>query len=145
MGADALAAKTLIDVSNELEPVDGGFPRPVATAENSLGQRIQTAYPGTYVVKTLNTMNCDVMVDPSLVAGDHVVFLSGDDDGAKDRAREVLAAFGWRPAQMIDLGGIDSAASAEMTMALWMRVTIARGSGAPRFNWAINAGPSLSG
>ena len=80
------------------------------------------------------------MVDPSIVEGDHVVFLSGDDAGAKDQAREFLALLGWRPVQVVDLGGIDTAAAVEMTMSLWMRVTIARGSDAPRFNWAINSG-----
>jgi predicted dinucleotide-binding enzyme len=140
VGAQALAGKTVIDVSNALQPVDGGFPKPLATADNSLGQRLQAAFPETYVVKSLNTMNCTVMVDPSVVEGDHVVFLSGDDAAAKDRVREFLALLGWRPAQMIDLGGIDSAAAVEMTMLLWMRVTIARGHDAPRFNWAIHSG-----
>lgn len=140
VGATALAGKTLVDVSNDLEPVEGGFPKPLASADDSLGQRIQAAYPDTYVVKTLNTMTCTVMADPSTVEGDHVVFLSGDDDAAKDRVRELLASMGWRPVQMFDLGGIDTAAAAEMTMAIWMRVTIARGHDAPRFNWAINSG-----
>lgn len=133
-----LSAKTLIDVSNELEPVEGGFPKPLASADDSLGQRIQAAFPDLYVVKSLNTMNCIVMADPSSVPGDHVVFLSGDEAGAKDRTREVLGLMGWRPEQMIDLGGIDTAAAVEMTMSLWMRVTVARGNKAPRFNWAIN-------
>ena len=53
---------------------------------------------------------------------------------------EFLAVLGWRPVQVIDLGGIDTAAAVEMTMSLWMRVTIARGSDAPRFNWAISSG-----
>lgn len=136
--AGPLAGKTLIDVSNELEPVEGDFPRPVASADDSLGQRIQAAFPDLYVVKSLNTMNCTVMADPSLVPGDHVVFLSGDDAGAKGRTRELLALMGWRAEQMIDLGGIETAAAVEMTMALWMRVTVARGNDAPRFNWAIN-------
>ena len=136
--AGPLTGKTLIDVSNELEPVEGGFPRPLASADDSLGQRIQAAFPDLYVVKSLNTMNCTVMADPSTVPGDHVVFLSGDDAGAKDRTRELLTLLGWRDAQMIDLGGIDTAAAVEMTMSLWMRVTVARGNDAPRFNWAIN-------
>lgn len=136
--AGPLAGKTLVDVSNELEPVDGGFPKPMASADDSLGQRIQAAFPDAHVVKTLNTMNCTVMADPSIVPGDHVVFLSGDDAGAKDRTRGLLALMGWRDEQMIDLGGIDTAAAVEMTMALWMRVTVARGHDAPRFNWAIN-------
>jgi predicted dinucleotide-binding enzyme len=137
--ADALAGKTVLDVSNDLEPVEGGFPRPVAGPDNSLGRRIQEAFPDAHVVKSLNTMNCKVMVEPTLVPGDHVVFLSGDDAGAKDRVAELLAAFGWRPEQLIDLGGIDSAAGPEMMMAVWMRVMIARGFDAPPFNWAINA------
>ncbi|MCW2750187.1 MAG: hypothetical protein JWR83_1297 [Aeromicrobium sp.] len=140
VGAEPLAGKTLVDVSNELEPVEGGFPRPKASADDSLGQRIQAAYPDTYVIKALNTMNCTVMVDPSIVEGDHVVFLSGEDSAAKDRVRAFLSLLGWRHVQMFDLGGIDTAAAAEMTMAIWMRVTIARGHDAPRFNWAINAG-----
>ena len=140
VGAEALSGKTLIDVSNELQPVEGGYPKPLASTDDSLGQRIQAAFPDLRVVKSLNTMNCTVMVDPSIVEGDHVVFLSGDDAGAKDQAREFLALLGWRPVQVIDLGGIDTAAAVEMTMSLWMRVTIARGSDAPRFNWAINSG-----
>jgi predicted dinucleotide-binding enzyme len=139
IGADALAGTTVADVSNELEPVEGGFPRPLASADSSLGRRLQEAFPDTYVVKTLNTMNCRVMADPSIVPGDHVVFLSGDDADAKDRVRALLALFGWRPAQMVDLGGIDSAAAVEMTMPLWMRVMMARGHDAPPFNWSISA------
>ncbi|TXL62368.1 NADPH-dependent F420 reductase [Aeromicrobium terrae] len=140
IGAEALAGKTVVDLSNELVPREGGgFPVPTATAESSVGRRLQEAFPETYVVKSLNTMNCAVMADPSIVPGDHVVFLSGDDAGAKDRVRELLATFGWRPEQMVDLGGIETASATEMMMSVWMAVTIARGHDAPRFNWAVNA------
>ena len=139
IGAEALAGKTVLDLSNELVPVEGGYPAPAASPERSIGRRLQEAFPETFVVKSLNTMNCTVMVDPSVVPGDHVAFLSGDDAGAKTRVREFLAMFGWREEQMVDLGGIDTAAGPEMTMSLWISVTIARGQGAPRFNWAINS------
>ena len=109
IGAEALAGKTVIDLSNELVPVEGGYPAPAASPERSIGRRLQEAFPETFVVKSLNTMNCMVMVDPSIVPGDHVVFLSGDDADAKDRVREFLATFGWRSEQMVDLGGIDTA------------------------------------
>lgn len=138
-GTSALAGKTVLDVSNELEPVEGGFPRPVAGPDNSLGRRIQEAFPDAHVVKSLNTMRCTVMVEPSIVPGDHVVFLSGDDAGAKDRVAELLRSFGWRSNQIVDLGGIDTAAGPEMMMAVWMRVMLVRGLDAPPFNWAINA------
>jgi predicted dinucleotide-binding enzyme len=137
VGAEALAGKTLVDVANELRPVEQGFPVPVASAGNSLGARIQRAFPDTNVVKTLNTMTNSVMVSPATIPGDHVVFLSGDSAPAKDETKALLRAFGWRDAQMMDLGGIETAAATEMMMAVWMAVTIARGPGAPRFNWAV--------
>lgn len=139
IGAGVLAGKTVIDLSNELVPVEGGYPAPAASPERSIGRRLQEAFPGTFVVKSLNTMNCSVMVDPSVVPGDHVVFLSGDDAGAKDRVRDFLGTLGWRAEQMVDLGGIDTAAGPEMMMSVWIAVTIARGQDAPRFNWAINS------
>ena len=99
-------------------PVEGGWPKPAASADSSLAKRIQQAFPDAHVVKALNTMNNQVMADPSLVPGDHVVFLSGDDVGAKQRVRAVLASFGWRDVQMMDLGGIDTAAGPEMMMSV---------------------------
>ncbi|HKN67637.1 MAG TPA: hypothetical protein VJW73_15235 [Gemmatimonadaceae bacterium] len=47
------------------------------------GEQIQRAFPGTRVVKTLNTVNTNIMVDPGLVPGDSDVFLSGNDATAK--------------------------------------------------------------
>lgn len=138
-GQESLAGKAILDVSNALEPVAGGFPRPVATVDDSVGQRLQAAFPRSRVVKSLCTMNCTVMADPSLVPGDHVVFLSGDDAAAKSEVRDLLATLGWRAVQMVDLGGIDTAAAQELLMPLWMRITVGRGGDAPRFNWAINA------
>ena len=137
VGAEALAGKTLVDVANELRAVEHGFPVPVATAQDSLGARIQRAFPDTAVVKTLNTMNHAVMVQPATIPGDHLVFLSGDSPEAKNDTRALLRAFGWRDPQIMDLGGIETAAATEMMMAIWMQVTIARGAGAPRFNWSI--------
>ena len=139
IGSDVLAGKTVIDLSNELVPVEGGYPAPAAAPARSIGRRLQEAFPQTFVVKSLNTMNCMVMVDPSSVPGDHVVFLSGDDADAKDRVRAFLAVFGWREEQMFDLGGIDTAVGPEMMMSVWIAVTIARGRDGYRFNWAIHS------
>lgn len=139
IGAERLAGKTVIDLSNELVPVEGGYPSPAASPERSIGRRLHEAFPETFVVKSLNTMNCTIMVDPSIVPGDHVVFLSGDDAGAKHRVRSFLTILGWRDEQMVDLGGIDTACGPEMMMSIWLSVMIARGQGAPRFNWAINS------
>ena len=45
VGAEALAGRTLVDVANELRPVEHGYPQPVATAADSLGARLQQALP----------------------------------------------------------------------------------------------------
>ena len=138
-GADNLAGKPVIDLSNDLEPVEGDYSRPTASMERSIGKLLQTEFPDALIVKSLNTMNNKIMVDPSLVPGDHVVFMSGDSGLAKDRVAALLQSFGWRPQQIVDLGGIDSAVGPEMAMVLWMKVAIARGFDAPPFNWAINS------
>ncbi|MEJ7647565.1 MAG: NAD(P)-binding domain-containing protein [Nakamurella sp.] len=137
VGADVLGDRVLLDLSNELVPVEDGYPVPAASAENSLGGRLQAAFPRLRVVKALNTMNCAVMARPEMIPGDHLAFVCGDDSDAKAAVGTLLAAFGWRDSQLMDLGGIDAAAATEMMMAIWMRVTIARGSAAPRFNWAL--------
>ena len=36
------------------------------------------------MVKSLNTMTAEVMVDPGRVPGEHVVFVAGDDAEAKE-------------------------------------------------------------
>ncbi|MBI5309517.1 MAG: NAD(P)-binding domain-containing protein [Actinobacteria bacterium] len=138
--AGNLGGKVVLDVANELDASGGMPPKPLAGPDNSLARKIQEAFPAARVVKSLNTMNCNIMVDPSLVPGDHVVFVSGDDGAAKAAVTGLLREFGWRDEQIIDLGGIDSAASAEMMMSIWLRVMMARGGfTAGPFNFAINA------
>ena len=63
-GADNLDGKVLIDVANPLD-FSGGGPALFTTSTESLGERIQAAFPGARVVKSLNTMNCNLMVDPA--------------------------------------------------------------------------------
>jgi predicted dinucleotide-binding enzyme len=85
-------------------------------------------------------MNCTVMVDPSLVPGDHVVFVSGDSADAKQQTKDLLAQFGWTEKQIVDLGGLETASGPEMLMQLWLDVVVARGGfDAGPFNFAINS------
>jgi len=138
--AAELEGKTLIDLSNRLDHSKGMAGAAQASNENSVAADIQAAAPGAHVVKSLNTMNCDIMVNPSLVPGEHVVFLSGDSDEAKAQARELLVQFGWRESQIMDLGGLETATGPEMLMQLWLDVAVARGGfGVGPFNFAINS------
>jgi predicted dinucleotide-binding enzyme len=103
--------------------------------DDSLGEQIQRTYPKARVVKTLNTINSAVMVDPARVPGNHVVFTSGDDTEAKREVTELLGTFGWPPERVIDLGGIDTARATEMYLPLWLRMYGALGG--PDFNIGI--------
>lgn len=131
-GAENLAGKVLIDISNAL---DFSQKPPVLSLANtdSLGEAIQRAFPDALVVKTLCTVNANVMVDPARLPGEHVIFLSGNDADAKKSVREMLTGFGWR--EIIDLGPIESARAQEMMMPMWLRLWGHLGT--LDFNWML--------
>jgi predicted dinucleotide-binding enzyme len=137
-GAQNLAGKVLIDVANPLDASDG-FP-PILTVCNtdSLAEQIQRGFPDTRVVKTLNTMNAEVMVNPGSVPDHHVVFVSGNDREAKTTVVDLLRSFGWPAEDILDLGDITSARGAEMYVPLWLRLFGTLGSGA--FNIDVRTG-----
>ncbi len=119
-GAENLQGKILIDVANELDFSQGMPPKSLAADTTSLGEKIQAAFPNTKVVKTLNTMNCQMMVNPNQLAnGNHTVFVSGNDADAKAKVTELLQSFGWM--DIFDLGDMTSARATEMMMPLWLR------------------------
>jgi predicted dinucleotide-binding enzyme len=120
-GADNLKGKILIDVANPLDFSRGAPPTLSICNTDSLGEQIQRTFPETKVVKTLNTVNCEVMVNPALVPGDHDIFICGNDADAKTRVVEILQRqFGWR--SVIDLGDISAARATEQMMPIWLRL-----------------------
>jgi predicted dinucleotide-binding enzyme len=120
-GEANLSGKLLIELANPLD-FSRGFPPTLSVCNTeSLAEQIQAAFPQTRVVKSLNTINCNVMVNPSLVPGDHDVFVSGNDAAAKTEVTTILRDwFGWR--NVIDLGDITSARAVEMYLPLWLRL-----------------------
>jgi 8-hydroxy-5-deazaflavin:NADPH oxidoreductase len=133
--AEHLEGKILIDISNPLD-FSGGFPPSLSVVNtDSLGEQVQRALPAVKVVKTLNTVNALVMVDPQAVGGgDHQLFVSGDDPGAKAEVTRLLGEwFGWT--NVMDLGDITTARGTEMYLALWVRLIGVVGG--PNFNIKI--------
>ena len=122
-GADNLQGKILIDIANPLD-ASQGFPPSLAVCNtDSLGEQIQNAFPDVKVVKSLNTMNAHLMVNPALLPGDHTVFLSGNDAVAKGRVASLLNEwFGWKLENILDLGDITTARGAEMLLPIWLRL-----------------------
>ncbi len=121
-GAENLADKVLVDVSNALAFSKGAPPVIGVAVDDSLGEQIQRALPEAKVVKTLHTVNASVMVDPGLVAGEHDMFVSGNDEAAKEQVMELLQDFGWPAERIVDLGDITGARGQELYVALWVRL-----------------------
>lgn len=117
-----LKNKIVVDVSNPLD-FSHGMPFPLIgnlVNTNSLGEEIQKLLPHSFVVKALNTVNCEVMVNPGIVKGDSDLFIGGNDAAAKAKVVELLRSFGWKT--VIDLGDITTARGTEMLMPIWMRM-----------------------
>lgn len=128
-GRDNLAGKVLVDVANPLDSSQGMPPRLDPCNDDSLAEQIQREFPEARVVKSLNTVNCDVMVDPGIVAGSHTMFMCGDDQVAKDEVRALLESFGWPADDVMDLGDLTAARGMEMYLPLWLRLWGATGTG----------------
>jgi len=130
VGADNLRGKILIDTSNPLDRSTDTWTLTVCNTD-SLGEQIQRIFPETKVVKTLNTVNANVMVDPSKLIEKTNVFVSGNDIEAKATVVHILRDwFGWK--EIIDLGNITTARSVEMYVPLWHNLRTAISS--QRFN-----------
>ncbi len=120
--ASALAGKILVDISNPLDFSKGMPPSLSIANTDSLGETIQRELPDTKVVKTLNTVNAFLMVDPQqLDGGNHSMLVCGNDAGAKTEVTRMLKEwFGWK--DVVDLGDITNARGTEMWVALWVRL-----------------------
>ena len=132
-GAANLAGKVLVDISNPLDFSKGFPPTLFVKDSDSLGEQIQRAFPETRVVKTLNTLNANLMVNPKELGAESSVFVSGDDEAAKATVTELLHSFGHT--DVIDLGDITTARGTEMLLPVWLRLMGALGTAA--FNFKI--------
>lgn len=133
-----LNGKIIIDIANPLDFSKGMPPTLSPGNTDSLGELIQRTFPETKVVKTLNTMNCLLMVNPAAIAADHNVFVSGNDAASKSTVKEILKSFGWQEKNMIDLGDITTARGTEQLLPIWIRLYGALKT--PMFNFRLVVG-----
>ena len=133
-GEENLKGKVLIDVSNPLDFSKGMPPTLTVCYTDSVGEQIQKNFPLVKVVKTFNTMNCLIMVNPRSLSGSHNIFLCGNDTGAKSKVRDLLKSFAWKEEEILDLGDITASRGTEMVLPLWLRIMGALKSGSFNFN-----------
>ncbi len=139
-GVENLKGKIIIDLANTLDFSKGMPPTLTIVNNDSLGETIQRTYPDAKVVKTLNTMNCNLMMDPSLVPGDHNIFVCGNDADAKAKVNALLNTIGWKTSNIIDLGDISNSRGTEQLLPIWIRLYGKFGH--PNFNFNVVMGPS---
>jgi hypothetical protein len=120
-GESNLNGKVLVDLSNPLDFSKGMPPSLFVSNTDSLGEQIQRTFPQLKVVKALNTVTAQLMVNPGQVAGgDHHLFVCGNDAGAKETVKGILKEFGWT--NILDLGDITNARATEAVLPLWVRL-----------------------
>lgn len=138
-GEGNLRRKILIQVGNPLDFSKGMPPTLTVCNTDSLGEQTQREFPNVRVVKALNTVNCDIMIEPSRLPGEHDLFICGNDAGAKNEVKKLLSEwFGWKPANIIDMGDISNSRGTEMFLAMWIRLFGLFGS--PHFNVKVVRG-----
>jgi predicted dinucleotide-binding enzyme len=132
-GRENLQGKILADVANPLDFSKGMPPSLSVCNTDSLGEMIQRQFTDVKVVKTLNTMNCQLMVNPGLLTEPGNVFVCGNDADAKTEIKQLLESFGWK--SIIDLGDISAARGTEQILPIWVRLMGTLGTA--MFNFSI--------
>lgn len=132
-GRENLQGKILVDVANPLDFSKGMPPSLTICNTDSLGEVIQRQFSQVKVVKALNTLNCQLMVNPGALAHAGSLFICGNDPDAKAEVNNLLSSFGWK--KIIDLGDITAARGTEQMLPLWVRLM--QSMGTPMFNFDI--------
>ena len=126
----------VVDIANALDMSQGMPPFLMAAyaGGTSLGEAIQAAFPRARVVKAFNTIAAAVMVEPSLIPGEHDLFIAGDDAAAKATVTEIARGFGWTT--IVDLGGIKGARGSEGLVNAWIGLMASTGGVLHNFHLA---------
>jgi 8-hydroxy-5-deazaflavin:NADPH oxidoreductase len=138
-GISNFANKVVIDLTNPLDFSNGMPPSLLPQYCNtwSLGEEVQKQLPTAHVVKALNTVTANLMVDANRVNnGNHNLFICGNDTDAKNKVKNLLAEnFNWKQDNILDLGDIKYARMTEAIVPFWVAVMQAEKT--PMFNYMI--------
>jgi len=118
VGERPFGSKPVVDVSNPLDFSHGMPPSLSICNTNSLGEEVQKALPAAKVIKTLNIVNCEIMIEPNKAGQQPTMFICGNDSAAKVSVTLLLKDLGW--ADIIDLGDITKARATEMLLPIWL-------------------------
>ena len=122
--------KILIDVANPVDFSLGMPPRLTIGNDNSLGEEIQKLLPNAKVVKALNTINYELMVNPAMLNNGNIdLFICGEDEEAKSTVTDLfINEFEWKRENIIDLGEMKHARSTESMLLFLISLTMKYGT-----------------
>lgn len=115
--AAQLAGKLVLDATNPIEekpPVEGMVN--FFTTGESLMERLAALAPAAHFVKAFSSVGNPNFVNPDFGGVQPTMFICGNDDGAKAKARTILQQFGW---EAEDMGGARAARAIEPLCILW--------------------------
>jgi len=117
-GADQLSGKTIIDVTNPIEPAppENGVLKFFTKMNESLMERLQKAFPEARFVKSFSCVGNAFMVNPQFTDGKPTMFICGNDDSSKSDVHYILGQFGW---DVADMGKAEAARAIEPLCMLW--------------------------
>lgn len=128
-GAANMKGKILVQIANPLDFSQGMPPSLTVCNTDSLAEQEQREFQEVRLVKALSTMSYMIMVEPSLVPGDHTLFICGNDPAGRVEVADHLCDwFGWRRENILDLGDITASRGLEMFLPLWLRICSAVGN-----------------
>jgi 8-hydroxy-5-deazaflavin:NADPH oxidoreductase len=125
-GPESFTGKVVIDAMNPLDFSAGFPPKLSISGEDSLGEHVQRLVPEAQVVKAFNTIGNQFFVEPRFSDGPPTMLIAGNDEGAKQTVRAVLAEFGWD--DVVDIGGIEGSRELEAICIAWVKIGGARGA-----------------
>jgi len=117
-GIDNLKGKTVLDATNpiaDLPPVNGVL-QYFTTMDESLMERLQKLAPDTHFVKCFSCVGNALMIDPQIGGTKPTMFICGNEESAKQKAKELLSEIGW---ETEDMGKVEGARAIEPLCMLW--------------------------
>ncbi len=116
-GISHLAGKIVVDITNPLD-FSSGKPALALGWNTSAGEQVQAWLPQSKVVKALNIVTADAMMNPqSYIGGSPDMFIAGNDADAKQAIAAWLEGVGWG---IVDLGDIAQSRLLEPLAMIWI-------------------------
>jgi 8-hydroxy-5-deazaflavin:NADPH oxidoreductase len=117
-GAENLAGKTVVDITNPLD-FSSGKPALALGWNTSAGELVQSWLPDSHVVKALNIVTAHAMLNPTAYIGHEPdMFIAGNNADAKKTVQTFLEGVGWG---IVDLGDITQSRLIEPLAMIWIQ------------------------